>query len=496
MSEVSFRHPLPSKPIAKPVAVAQKPATLTAVPLPAPNPVPQSAAVAQDAIDTSFAATMGFRVALLMVFLRFGFAHEIISAMLGLPNTLVLFATIVAGIALTVMVGGVRQTLASTPGRWWVAFAIWFAVTVPFSTWISDSAHQFNGYWLNALSILFVIVGLVRNLKQFYSVMWAVALAGYVNVLTARMFQTDEMGRLSIPFGSIANSNDYAAHMLLMVPFFLFVALGKSYKFSKITSGAAIVISLYLIAKTGSRGGLVAFAAVAVYMLIRASSTVRFAVIAGVPLILGALLVILPSNIVARYSTLWSDQAGAADQGATESMTTREYLLKTSLLFTLEHPIFGVGVGQFANVEGGEARADGKHGAWQVPHNTYTEVSSEMGIPGFAFFIGAMGSTLLLLNRTYKRCRNIPRLHDAMNAAFCLTASFIGFGVAITFLSMAYSFYLPFLSGMAVALAAAVDKELAKTAPRTATDSSRPQFMKLTPAVRAPWQPSSFPQNF
>ena len=59
---------------------------------------------------------------------------------------------------------------------------------------------------------------------------------------------------------------------------------------------------------------------------------------------------------------------------------------------------------------------------------------------------------------------------------------------------MAYSFYLPFLSAMAVALAAAVDKEL--LAPRAATHSGRPQFMKLTPAVRAPWQPSSFPQTF
>ena len=110
-------------------------------------------------MDTSFAATMGFRVVLLMVFLRFGFAHEIISALFGLPNTFILFATICAGIFFTIMAGGVRKTMNSAPGRWWVAFAVWFAVTVPFSTWISDSAHQFNSYWLNTLSILFVIVG-------------------------------------------------------------------------------------------------------------------------------------------------------------------------------------------------------------------------------------------------------------------------------------------------------------------------------------------------
>ena len=189
--------------------------------------------------------------------------------------------------------------------------------------------------------------------------MWAIALGGYVNVLTARMFQIDDMGRLSIPFGSIANSNDYAAHMLLILPFFLFVALRKSYTFSKPTSIGAIIISTYLIAKTGSRGALIAFAAVAVFMLIRASLTVRIAVIAGVPLILAALAVVLPANLVSRYSTLWNDQAAAADQGATESMVTREYLLRTSLRFTMEHPITVVGVGQFANVEGGEARANG-----------------------------------------------------------------------------------------------------------------------------------------
>jgi O-antigen ligase len=60
-----------------------------------------------------------------------------------------------------------------------------------------------------------------------------------------------------------------------------------------------------------------------------------------------------------------------------DSAEARWYLLKTSLLFTARHPVWGVGPGQFANHEGFSASAQGVHGIWHETHNSYAQASIE-----------------------------------------------------------------------------------------------------------------------
>ncbi len=74
-------------------------------------------------------------------------------------------------------------------------------------------------------------------------------------------------------------------------------------------------------------------------------------------------------------------------------------------------PLTGVGPSQFANIEGETSREDGRQGAWQVtPHNAYTQVSSEMGIPGLLIFLAAIIATY----RTFKRILLACRLREAL----------------------------------------------------------------------------------
>ncbi|MEP6601120.1 MAG: hypothetical protein ABJB49_04840 [Nitrospirota bacterium] len=46
----------------------------------------------------------------------------------------------------------------------------------------------------------------------------------------------------------------------------------------------------------------------------------------------------------------------------------------------------GVGPGNFPVAYWTESKSQGKPAAWNVSHNSYTQVSSEMGIPGFIVF--------------------------------------------------------------------------------------------------------------
>lgn len=414
-----------------------------------------------DPAESATIRQFGFRVALVLVFLRFGLVHELLSYELHVPHTYLLFFTNVTALSLAVMTGGIRRILASPTARWWGGFTLWFVIAVPFSTWKSDSLHMLQSFVLNTLSILIVVAGLTLTLRECYAMMSAVALGGFVNVLTGNLFRSDAPGgRLNIDFGSIGNSNDYAAHLLAVLPFLVFVVWTKP-KAIKFVAGGSLVYGLYLTATTGSRGALIAFAVLLLVTLMRTPARVRIGFLVGTPIVLAVLVLALPHSLMVRYSTLWDDNAAATDAGASQSRESREYLFRTSVRFTWENPLLGVGPGQFANTEGREAREQGKHGAWMVSHNSYTQVSSELGIPGLVFFLGAIVSAFRLLNSAYKRSRDVHRLRTASIAAFCLMLSMIGFGVAILFLSLAYTYYLLFLSGLAIALARATEKELA-----------------------------------
>jgi O-antigen ligase len=197
---------------------------------------------------------------------------------------------------------------------------------------------------------------------------------------------------------------------------------------------------------------------VALLLISRASGAVRIACLAAIPILILLVAAVLPQTIRSRYLSLFDDNSRVQTE-ADASYEARQYMLRTSLRFTAENPLFGVGPGEFSDSEGREATAKGQHGTWQVSHNAYTQLSSEMGIPAMLFYLGAIVSAFRMVNRERKKCRNVPQLRMASAAAFCLTLAMVGFGVAIFFLSLAYTFYFPFITGLCIALARAIQRE-------------------------------------
>ena len=426
---------------------------------------PQLSSQRSDPAEANLIRRFGFRCALFLVFLRFGYVHELLWYELGNTDTYILFLTNTLAIGAALASGSLRRTFAANPARWWLAFLMWLLLATLFSTWRTESSSLWLGYLRNDFALLIIIAGLVMTLKECLQVAYVAALGGLMNVLVGRLlFHSVENGRLFIDFGSIANSNDFAAHLLLVLPFVLFAVLTKA-KPVKAVGVLVLIAGAYLGATTASRGALISALAVVAFILYRARGIVRVAILIALPVIALLFLALLPDAIKSRYATLYDDDAAQADRGATESIESRRYLLQSSLQYTLMNPLFGVGPGEFANSEGRDARAQGLHGHWQVSHNSYTQVSSEAGIPGLIFFLGAIFSTFRLVSSVEKRCRNVPQLRAAGILAFCMMLSLIGFCIAIVFLSLAYTYHLLFLTGFAIALNRAVQKELSRINP-------------------------------
>jgi O-antigen ligase len=152
-------------------------------------------------------------------------------------------------------------------------------------------------------------------------------------------------------------------------------------------------------------------------------------------------------------------------------------LLQASVEDTLTHPLFGVGPGQFGNFEGREKSH--AQGGFVNPHNSYTQISSETGLPGAFFYLAGIISSFLLLQRAWKRAASVPGGEEMATACFCLSVSYLGFCVAIFFLNFGYFFYLLGYSGLITAAAAAIKRE---------TD--------LAPVVPASRQPAVLPNRF
>jgi putative inorganic carbon (hco3(-)) transporter len=120
-------------------------------------------------------------------------------------------------------------------------------------------------------------------------------------------------------------------------------------------------------------------------------------------------------------------QEGDYDRGSAEA---RKELLIKSLAVTATHPLFGVGPGNFQSYTR----------SWLVTHNTYTQLSSECGIPALILF-------LLLLRRAFLNLRYlrklplIPENEELRHYANALTASLAGYLLGAFFSSSAYELF-------------------------------------------------------
>ena len=435
----------------------------------------------------SLVQSMAFKMGLVLVFIRFSIIHQLLASVLHV-NLYLLYLFGVPTLVGLVLAGGIQRTLRGWPAIFWVVFTVWLFVGLPFSSWRGGSAGALNAYVRTDFPMLFVIAGLTLTWRECRSMMRAIACGAVVIMLAAKLFQSDSAdltGRLALSAGIISNSNDYACHLVLVLPFVIWAALVAKSKVFQLAAWGWVAYGVLLVLKTASRGALVALVAGALYWLVRGTLRQRIALLAVGPIAVAAIIAFVPRNSLVRIVSFSAEEASAS-QEAIESTQIRRYLLEQSIVYTVQHPIFGVGMAQFSSFEGGHNQIIGTHGYWDEAHNTYTQVSSECGLPALALYIAAIVSTFVLVNRVYRRARGRTECQDIRTAAFCIMLALVTYCTAIVFVNFAYFFYLPAMSSLAIAVSSAADKELNR--PSSVPVESPPGF-----APRQRWAPQRKP---
>jgi putative inorganic carbon (HCO3(-)) transporter len=262
-------------------------------------------------------------------------------------------------------------------------------------------------------------------------------------------------GRIAVDIGSLSDPNEYALVLLMTLPYWWLVAkLSKTGKVMGAISIIAAVPILIAFFRTGSRAGLLTLFGLIAAVFYRSRPAQRVGLVVTAAVVLLVAIFTLPNGLRDRYVTWFSSSASDQQEFSAdiESSMARRYFLMQSLALTFQHPILGLGPGQFAGVNWEVSRAAGTHIAAQPTHNTYTEVSSETGIPGLILFAGTLILCLRSTLRIAKLTQNQPSLRAISCAATCTFVSISAFMIGAFFLSLSYSPLVTAAVGLSAAL--------------------------------------------
>jgi putative inorganic carbon (HCO3(-)) transporter len=246
-------------------------------------------------------------------------------------------------------------------------------------------------------------------------------------------------GRLEGTLGAnYADPNDLALAIIISLPFCLALLLLSRDGLPKVAWALAILVMLYTVFLTGSRGGFISLIVTVAVFLWEFSIRGRRRYLLALAVLAAVILWQFSSEmLVGRLQGTFNPRQGTA--ASYDSAATHQQLFWRSVEITKAHPLFGVGPGNFQELSG----------SWHVTHNSFTQMSAEGGVPALVLYV-------LILWRGFKNLRAAKRLarrrEELRLLARALLASLAGYVAGSVFLSVGYAFFPYFLVASTTAL--------------------------------------------
>jgi putative inorganic carbon (HCO3(-)) transporter len=240
--------------------------------------------------------------------------------------------------------------------------------------------------------------------------------------------------------GPLGRANRYAQIMVLLLPLVFAIVWGRySRRASILAIGAAGLIAI-AVALTQSRGAAVGFALVLAVMV--ALRYVKLRHIAVLAIAVVALFIVVPAYGTRLQSLNRVPQLGSGAQAVDGSIRSRITETVAAALVFVDHPLIGVGPGQFPTYYAAYAQQFGLRvrAEDREAHNLYFGIASESGVLGSFFFFGAIAVTMRDLARTRSRnLRSRPRLAYLATGFLLVILAYLTTGI---FLHLSFERYL------------------------------------------------------
>ncbi len=304
-------------------------------------------------------------------------------------------------------------------------------LTIPFSPIWKGGAFKVTLGFAYVVPMILVICLAVNTLPRLRRILfWEAAPIAMVAAVAIVKFRNTG-GRLEgVMNGNYANPNDLALTIVVALPICLAFMLRSRNNLVKTIWLGCIAVMTYAVVLTASRAGILAFAlAMGVslwHFSIKGRHRYLLIVFGGLAI---CALFTSGGQLKRRYEAIVNPQEYQSAYGSAEQ---REALLVKSIAVSFKYPIFGLGPGNFNTYSG----------SWHVTHNTYTQLSSETGLPGFILYV----MILWCAAKNLRKARRITRSQGELDLFVCaLHASLLAFLVGSFFASEGYQYFTYFL---------------------------------------------------
>lgn len=436
---------------------------------------------------------------LVLLFLLYSYAGWVAGHALGGPElSQVLLLIVIAALAWQHLT---RTKRFSLPGELIAVLILGlaFAASAAFTTDLDASLRQiwdFIGYGLTVVAI----VALLDRPVWLRRAVWTVAFAGgalaVISILQAATGAYDSdfagfafarpEGAGVFRVGGPLDPNFFGQVLVATAVLAVYLALSTRDRAGR---GLALAIFMVCIAATGftgSRGALVATAAAFCLILLLAPIPRDIGLaIAALVVIVG--LVFLPSGLQARVglptSSTASPEMATVTRGSEDAIQGRKSENLAALQMFRDHPIFGVGPGNYSRHYLSYSQRIGLDPrlAARQAHSLYLGALGETGIVG----AGALLAVLWLALRGAWRGRRWLRGGDALLAEG-IFVSLVSFLVAGLFLHDAYPRYMWILVGLGFAAGHLARKAVPSTVPAEPVSAEAPAVAERHSATRPP----------
>lgn len=329
-------------------------------------------------------------------------------------------------------------------------------IGIPFSYYRSESLKDVFSYASASIMFYFLFYQLVNDIGRIRRLLFLYCCGATIYAIYQLLFGIGE--RLS--FGTMFDPNDISFFLINFI-FFNLLFINKNNKvYMRLIGLINILVCSAVILKTGSRGGVVAFASVFAFLLFAHIRTINISFFKKAFLLtLIFISLLLSTTNYERYRTIldieddynWVDETG------------RVAIWKIGLKLVLSNPLTGVGVGRFNEGVGRDREERGLQARWQSAHNSFVQIGAESGVIGLILYVMMTCKVFSITSLILKKSQS----DDFVKISEMAKAGFIGHVVCAMFLSQAYSIYWVFYIVLSAKLHQLLNEEADMVGTRT-----------------------------
>jgi O-antigen ligase len=258
--------------------------------------------------------------------------------------------------------------------------------------------------------------------RLYWCLLVGIGAVGFVSLYAIRQHQ--QYGASARPGGMFADSNEYTLVVGMWIPLAFLWAFSKCRpKWERLLCLGCLSSLVLGTTFAASRGGFLGLVAAATLLIFHSQRRIRNFVV--VTAVMVPLMVLIPTSPLHRLKN-----PGYGDQLAEQA---RLIVWRAGMRMIQAHPLTGIGINNFKPMV---TQYEDQNGELVVSlaHNTYVEITAELGIPAVLIFIGILVSAFVAMERVRRRALTVGYTHLS-NIALGLQAGIVSYAVSAAFMS-------------------------------------------------------------